>query len=991
MAGQNEQRRESSSNISFRDKITALGNRPSRNVMRSTQPYNSRSIHKNPLNPIKDGEDRLSMFHSSTTTYAGYNSNNELEDDTTEPSASKRLGFGGVSYFPDQVARVSYLASIVKPDVNGEYLQDLQDGMDVLATRLAPSFFPGAIVRAVTTQVDGYFPAVCPSERFTNCQDVTASIGIYLNAIPITVNETETGSYNSYNSHTGAQGGKVVVDPSAMTEELIAFQESFEAAIANNELQEAIEHEYWKKQDGDSNPPVVIVTETIGNVDAVVDIGNDAPGVTDGSEVDGFDTGEGGTNDEFPFVAENSGDISTDTTDESNNVALDAPISTVIMGDGAEDGKKVGVATGGVIGTVLISLLLVSLLALSRRRRRGDNESGGASFVNAMKKTKKNHGRGHSRATIVEGTGDHSESFDQSGQILLQNVYLAEGDSEEYVVDVEEGNTGRTMRTTETASTNATGSSHDRRIQEMFVPVIPSYTNNYNLGDNRDSETSVSASDDSNRTVYNKVMLPIAEYNLERATDADNVGTRGVIPNTSDGLTTLNNKGLLDSYDVKYDDDDDNEYVMCEDSDSSVGEHLLSVTRSSALGLLATKSSEITDDSSDQNPDPTMSPIPLTRSNVADAIPPHEAESNTPGAYDTNSSSHISLVPPLSVASSNESGRSIGAMKEAHPLQEMDLAIANGDWATVGATAALMAINSVPPNQQSSTRRKKRGSFSSSSSSVSLLDYNERANELDTLIQAGDWEGVAVTAAKYDAEGDVGENRSCLSRASTHGSETEGSNANDSAASQMDYSSVDRSLNTGKSMMTSASQRERLQEIRERVTEMVRDVVPDEVDNVDEMMMQFRGKEEELMETLRTMKERDVARKARLASQSLARRNTRSREKAEDFPSATDDESVHGAPDETITTIVERGELTEKTQDSYQNSYTISKNNASSSITTDETDENVEQSHTPNAGSFTNATTVDPDKAAADAAAWAIQRSLDELMEREEREAYLKK
>ena len=40
---------------------------------------------------------------------------------------------------------------------------------------------------------------------------------------------------------------------------------------------------------------------------------------------------------------------------------------------------------------------------------------------------------------------------------------------------------------------------------------------------------------------------------------------------------------------------------------------------------------------------------------------------------------------------------------------------------------------------------------------------------------------------------------------------------------------------------------------------MVRRVVPDEIDNVDEMMKQFNGREDEMIETLRTMQERSIA------------------------------------------------------------------------------------------------------------------------------------
>ena len=132
----------------------------------------SPSINKNPLKLGKDGAERLVSNaagvagSSSSSTDIGYHYQNPLEDDALgsstsyyPPAAGAAAGLGGISYFPDHVARVSYIASVVKPDANGDYLKDLQGGMDLLATRLAPSFFPGTIVRDITTQVDGYFPA----------------------------------------------------------------------------------------------------------------------------------------------------------------------------------------------------------------------------------------------------------------------------------------------------------------------------------------------------------------------------------------------------------------------------------------------------------------------------------------------------------------------------------------------------------------------------------------------------------------------------------------------------------------------------------------------------------------------------------------------------------------------------------------------------------------------------------------------------------------
>lgn len=64
-------------------------------------------------------------------------------------------------------------------------------------------------------------------------------------------------------------------------------------------------------------------------------------------------------------------------------------------------------------------------------------------------------------------------------------------------------------------------------------------------------------------------------------------------------------------------------------------------------------------------------------------------------------------------------------------------------------------------------------------------------------------------------------------------------------------------------------------EVRGEVEALVRRVVPEEIDNVDEMMNQFKGREEELVETLRTMQERAVAQKARAAGHRAAKQEAR--------------------------------------------------------------------------------------------------------------------
>ncbi len=49
---------------------------------------------------------------------------------------------------------------------------------------------------------------------------------------------------------------------------------------------------------------------------------------------------------------------------------------------------------------------------------------------------------------------------------------------------------------------------------------------------------------------------------------------------------------------------------------------------------------------------------------------------------------------------------------------------------------------------------------------------------------------------------------------------------------------------------------------RAEVEALIRRVVPDEIENVDDIMVQFSGREEELIETLRAMQEKSIAQRA---------------------------------------------------------------------------------------------------------------------------------
>jgi hypothetical protein len=155
------------------------------------------------------------------------------------------------------------------------------------------------------------------------------------------------------------------------------------------------------------------------------------------------------------------------------------------------------------------------------------------------------------------------------------------------------------------------------------------------------------------------------------------------------------------------------------------------------------------------------------------------------------------------------------------------------------------------------------GSVSRSGTSVSSLDA-ARAAELDHLVDAGDWEGVVLAAAKYEAAESP--------HSGTTGSVASGSDSRSaSITGSGTYPSVSAASAASESQASSPSKAKKREELRSQVEELVRRVVPEEIENVDEMMLQFRGREEELVETLRTMQERAVAQKARQGAQKAAK------------------------------------------------------------------------------------------------------------------------
>lgn len=270
-----------------------------------------------------------------------------------------------------------------------------------------------------------------------------------------------------------------------------------------------------------------------------------------------------------------------------------------------------------------------------------------------------------------------------------------------------------------------------------------------------------------------------------------------------------------------------------------------------------------------------------------------------------------------------------GREREQYPSEgDIQEAIVKGDWAAVGATAAIIASTDSTGISSMEIDDAATKDSSATSGSSHTDEDDARAAELAELVENGNWGGVVAVAARYADEADEADEQ--LEQPSLHNYARNqsssssrgygsGTSMNDSSGSGMDasvetedassagadnsQSSISRNSNLdeasvdgtaegdadelslpltttpGSSSASSSSashvsqqEKQQANAYRVEVESLLRRVVPDEVDNIDDIMEQFSGREEELIETLRVMQEKSVAQRARAAVQRSAKR-----------------------------------------------------------------------------------------------------------------------
>jgi hypothetical protein len=224
----------------------------------------------------------------------------------------------------------------------------------------------------------------------------------------------------------------------------------------------------------------------------------------------------------------------------------------------------------------------------------------------------------------------------------------------------------------------------------------------------------------------------------------------------------------------------------------------------------------------------------------------------------TTAQQMVSISPTSPLVQSSPKRQRASAEEK---FEELECAIVAGDWAAVGSTAAAMA-NMVDSQSKSeiskSTITGASGMSSSHSQSWKNKIDSEKADQLSKLIEQGDWEGIVLAAATFEAEASGAYNSYTLQN--TNVTSSDGSidelmvheDDTDDEESDRDYIYPEASESSLRSSRSNVS-RDR---IRAEIAALVEEVVPEELDHVDEMLEQFAGRENDLLETLATMQER---------------------------------------------------------------------------------------------------------------------------------------
>jgi hypothetical protein len=275
----------------------------------------------------------------------------------------------------------------------------------------------------------------------------------------------------------------------------------------------------------------------------------------------------------------------------------------------------------------------------------------------------------------------------------------------------------------------------------------------------------------------------------------------------------------------------------------------------------------------------------------------------------------IALLP-------DEDSTNSASMGNTTHTSEMEALVNSGNWSGIVAVAARYADDASiqsgpPPSDHGSVSHHRNNSISSASvetadesSVMTQSNYSGRTSQISNATESeysassasytGDSytntsysgtgtrsSGTGTNSGTYETGASASEYTSEVSRELTNPSEDRNSSLTSSRSPPGSSSYVNQSVSSSSDYR---DDKQRISAFRAEVEALVRRVVPDEIDNVDAIMIQFSGREEELIATLRGMQEKTIAQRAKAAVQRSAKKERGGR-MPDDYTESSEEQS----------------------------------------------------------------------------------------------------
>ena len=239
----------------------------------------------------------------------------------------------------------------------------------------------------------------------------------------------------------------------------------------------------------------------------------------------------------------------------------------------------------------------------------------------------------------------------------------------------------------------------------------------------------------------------------------------------------------------------------------------------------------------------------------------------------TTLSNHSSLVSRASSAGEETAslgGGSVGSVS----VETADETTSNYSGSTRGGDSYMSRGTSMDTSRTSRDRSPETASMASTHGSGSLADSRSGSGSSASgagYHSASTASGTSAASGRGNNYG-YGNTPSPPQRGPPPPASAAGSSITDSHADRDRDDDLTSAGSTFTGTIGGPDPEEQLRKARRAEVEaLVRRVVPDEIDNVDDIMVQFSGREDELIETLRAMQEKSIAQRARAAVQRSAR------------------------------------------------------------------------------------------------------------------------